>query len=97
MAPLKEHIFNNVKSQLKEQSETYGTSWSFQPKDKLVTNPDPNDVIFLCLVDDLNVQILNYDKANAYVDSYRDPVKDALKGHKKVIYFTDLIKKQKNI
>lgn len=85
----------HVKSQSRIQSEAYGTSWSFHPTDNLIKNPKPNDVIFLCLVDDLTVEILHYDKASYYLDLYSDPLIKALKNHKKVIYFTDILKKNK--
>jgi hypothetical protein len=85
----------HVKSQSREQSEKYGISWSFHPKDSLTTRPEKNDVIFFCLVDDLSVDIMAYDRATFFIDLYKDPVKNNLKGMKKVIYFTDLIKKPK--
>jgi hypothetical protein len=85
----------HVKSQAKAQSQTYGTSWSFHPTDKLIKNPDPNDVIFLCLVNDLSVDILSYDRATAYLGLYEEPVKESLKNTKKVIYFTKIIKNKK--
>ena len=85
----------HVKSQAKAQSETYGTSWSFHPTDILIKNPDVNDVIFLCLVNDLTVDILSYDRAIAYLDLYDEPVKESLKNTKKVIYFTRIIKNKK--
>jgi hypothetical protein len=85
----------HVKAQAKAQGETYGTSWSFHPTDKLITSPSDSDVIFLCSVDDLSVDILSYDKASFYLDLYDEPVKESLKKTKKVIYFTKVIKKLK--
>ena len=85
----------HVKAQSKYQSETYGTSWSFHPTDKLITKPSDTDVIFLCSVDDLMVDILSYNKASFYLDLYDEPIKESLKKTKKVIYFTRIIKKLK--
>ena len=81
----------HVKSQSIEQSEKYGISWSFQKQDKLITDPDNNDVIFLCIVNDLEVIILNYGKANKYKGLYGEPIKESLKFTKKVLYFEKII------
>jgi hypothetical protein len=85
----------HVKSQSSEQSQKYGISWSFHPTDTLITKPNKNDVIFFCLVDDLSVHIMMYNRAVFFINLYKDPIKDTLKGKKKVLYFDDLIKKPK--
>jgi hypothetical protein len=81
----------HVKSQSIEQSERYGVSWSFQKQDKLINNPTQKDVIFLCVVNDLEVIILNYGKASKYKSLYGEPIKESLKFSKKVLYFEKII------
>jgi hypothetical protein len=81
----------HVKSQSIEQAEKYGVSWSFQKEDQLTTNPTKKDVIFLCLVNDLEVIILNYGKASKYKGLYGEPIKESLKFSKKVLYFEKII------
>jgi hypothetical protein len=64
---------------------------SFQKEDQLTTNPTKKDVIFLCLVNDLEVIILNYGKASKYKGLYGEPIKESLKFSKKVLYFEKII------
>lgn len=76
----------HVKSQHKSLAERFGLSWSFQSKDKIVSNPDDNDYIAMCLVDDKNVSLMHFKKAIDLVDKFSDPEKKELTT-KKVIYY----------
>lgn len=86
----------HIKSQSLEQSLKYNTSWSFQPNDKLIINPTDNDMIFLCQVSDLTVNILSYHYAKTYKPYYSDPQKMNLRGKKKVLYYEDFYLKIPN-
>lgn len=81
----------HVKTQTREQGEKYGISWCFQPNDKLTTNPDEDDYIFLCTCDDLTVDIKNFNKAKYYLNFYKEPIKDNLKNSKVVLYLKDIV------
>jgi hypothetical protein len=83
----------HVKAQTLESAKAFGTSWSFQKQDVLTYKPSNDDYICLCQVNGLEVSILSFKQANYYLDMYKDPVLDKLKGIKKVIYMDSINQK----
>ena len=80
----------HVKAQSISSSMAFGESWSFQKNDSLTFKPSSDDFICLCIVDGLQVDIKSFKNASFYLDKYKDPILDKLKGIKKVIYNKDI-------
>ncbi len=80
----------HVKAQTVESSKSFGSSWSFQKQDILTFNPSSDDYICLCQVNGLEVKIMSFKEAKFYINKYKDPVLDKLKGIKKVLYLNDI-------
>lgn len=64
----------------------FGESWVFQPEDELVTNPDKNDILALCIADEKKIEFYTIKATKAV---YKEPIKKSLT--KKVIYKEDVI------
>lgn len=82
----------HVKCQAQHIAERYGLSWSFQSKDKLITDPNNKDYIALCLShsQELNeISIIHFVKAEKVIGSYKDPEKVELTT-KRVLYNDDV-------
>ena len=79
----------HVKCQSQNIAERYGLSWSFQSKDKLISEPKENDYIALCLSNGDEITFIHFVKAEHSIDKYKDPQKVELTT-KKVLYNEDL-------
>lgn len=80
----------HIKSQTVEQSKIYSESWSFDVKDPLTYNPDNNDIIIFCVIDDLTIYIKKMTSAKNIIPYYEKPIKSSLKRYKKVIYLKNI-------
>lgn len=74
----------HVKSMSKYRADKYGKSWLFQKNDPLTTNPQYNDYIVLCIVDDLTVDIVACEKVRTSI--FTTPILEKLKENKLAIY-----------
>ena len=80
----------HVKCMKKSTAERFGLSWSFQIEDKLVTRPTDNDVLILCEIDGINVDIKTIIKAQKVTYLYVKPVLKKLWHIKRVLMWSDV-------
>ena len=80
----------HVKSQSKESSDKYGTSWSFQIGDKMIVTPKEDDLVALCVQQGVDVQFYGFFPMTVVVPILAEPVVHQLRHVKRVLYWKDL-------
>lgn len=84
----------HVKCMKKSTAERFGLSWSFQIEDKLVAKPADTDVMILCEIDGVDVDIKTIIKATKVTGLYTKPVLRKLWHIKRVLMWDDVFQLQ---
>lgn len=88
-----QHI--HVKSHRKMSS--FPSSWLFQKKDRLVSSPQPHELLALCTVHGLEVNVQVLAKATTFKDKFSEPKMESLRQlkntaqEKVALYYDDII------
>lgn len=87
----KGHYFH-VKSQNVKSANAYGTSWLFQKKDEIVSNPKQGHYIIPTVVntEKNEVYIMGCMGCKPLLDVYKSPKLEHLRETKKALYFDDI-------
>lgn len=81
----------HVKSQHSNSAARFGLSWCFQKTDPLILNPEKLDYLVLCVLNSPDeVEIKGILKAESAKGIYAEPVKEALRKTKTVLYYKDI-------
>lgn len=81
----------HVKSQHSNSAARFGLSWCFQKTDPLILSPEKLDYLVLCVLNSPDeVEVKGILKAKSAKGIYAEPVKEALRKTKTVLYHKDI-------